>query len=152
MASLKSDDDADMLAVLRQVSNSAASLDEWVNICEYAIRIVGTFRHEAGPVRTFAAGIPKPFEREDLTVFANWYRTATAAGCRLRCVFEDTPMYRGLVRELHYRNLDEGLLGERYEEGSIINEAGTSHFDLVEPSRVAGHLEALVARLGTGGS
>jgi serine/threonine protein kinase len=149
MAALKSDDDADMLAALRQVSNAAASLDEWVNICQYAITIASTFRHEAGPVRTFAAGIAAPFEREDLGVFANWYRAATAAGCRLRCVFEDTPMYRGLVRELQLRNLDEGLLGDRYEEGSIINEAGTSHFDLVEPSRVARHLEALVSRLGT---
>jgi serine/threonine protein kinase len=152
MASLGSDSDDDMLAALRQVSNAAGSLEEWVNICEYAIRIVGTFRHHADPVRTFAAGIAAPFEREDLTAFANWYRAATAAGCRLRCVFEDTPMYRGLVRELQLRNLDEGLLGDRYEEGSIITEAGTSHFDLVEPSRVARHLEALVARLGGGGS
>jgi pimeloyl-ACP methyl ester carboxylesterase len=152
MASLKSNDDADMLAALQQVSNAAASLDEWVNICEYAIRIVGTFRHDADPVRTFAAGIAAPFEREDLGVFANWYRAATGAGTRLRCVFEDTPMYRGLVRELQLRNLDEGLLGDRYEEGSVITEAGTSHFDLVEPGRVARHLEALVSRLGTGAS
>jgi serine/threonine protein kinase len=152
MASLKSNDDADMLAVLRQISNTAASLDEWVNICEYAIRIVGTFRHNADPVRTFAAGIAAPFEHEDLGAFANWYRAATTAGTRLRCVFEDTPMYRGLVRELQLRNLDEGLLGGRYQEGSIITEAGTSHFDLVEPSRVARHLETLVSWLGAGGA
>ncbi len=152
MASLKSNDDADMLTVLRQVSNAAGSLDEWVNICEYAIRIVGTFRHNADPVRTFAAGIAAPFEREDLEAFAHWYRAATTAGTRLRCVFEDTPMYRGLVRELQLRNLDEGLLGGRYQEGSIITEAGTSHFDLVEPGRVARHLETLVAGLGAEGA
>jgi serine/threonine protein kinase len=150
LAALTSNDDADLLAALRQVSDSADTLEEWVNICEYAIRIVGTFRHDVDPVRTFAAGLAAPFEREDLTAFATWYRAATAAGTRLRCVFEDTPMYRGLVRELQLRNLDEGLLGDRYEEGSIITEAGTGHFDLVEPSRVARHLDALVARLGTG--
>jgi hypothetical protein len=100
------------------------------------------------PVRTFAAGLAAPFAHEDLTAFATWYRAATAAGTRVRCVFEDTPMYRGLVRELQLRNLDEALLGDRYEEGSVITEAGTGHFDLVEPSRVARHLEALVSRLG----
>ena len=63
-------------------------------------------------------------------------------------------MYRDLVRELQLRNLDERLLGDRYEEASVIIEAGTSHFDLVEPSRVARHLDALVARVsaGTGGN
>jgi pimeloyl-ACP methyl ester carboxylesterase len=154
LASLESDDDVAMLAAFRQVSNSATSLDEWVNICEYVIRIAATFRHEADPVRMFASGIAGPFEREELTPFANWYRAATTAGCRLRCVFEDTPMYRDLVRELQLRNLDEGLLGDRYEEASVIIEAGTSHFDLVEPSRVARHLDALVSRVsaGTGAS
>ena len=150
IATLKSGDDADMLAVLRQLSDTAASLDEWVNICEYAIRIVGMFRHNADPVRTFAAGIAAPFEREDLGAFVNWYQAATTGGTRLRCVFEDTPRYRNLVRELQLRNLDEGLLGERYQEGSIITEAGTSHFDLVDPSRVARHLETLVSSLGAG--
>jgi hypothetical protein len=150
MASLKGNDDADMLAVLRQLSNTATSLDEWVNVCEYAVRIVGMFRHNSDPARTFAGGIIAPFEREDLAAFASWYRAATAAGTRLRCVFEDTPMYRGLVRELQLRNLDERLLGERYQEGSIVTEAGTSHFDLAEPGRVARHLETLVSSLGAG--
>jgi hypothetical protein len=61
-------------------------------------------------------------------------------------------MYRGLVRDLQLRNLDEGLLGERYQEGSIITEAGTSHFDLADPSRVARHLETLVSWLGAAGT
>ncbi len=147
LASMKNDDDDTLLAALRQVSDTATSLDEWVNICQYALRIASTFRNQLGVVRTFASGLWAPFATEELTPFANWYRAAMANGCRLSCVFEDTPMYRGLVRELQLRNLDEGLLGERYEEGSIINEAGTSHFDLVEPGRVARHVDALVTRL-----
>jgi hypothetical protein len=150
IGSLMGDDDAALLAALQQVSNSAASLDEWVNICRYAVRIVETFRHDAAPVRRFASGIAGPYKGQVLDPFAKWYRDATAAGCRLRCVFEDTPMYRDLVRELQLRNIDEGLLGDRYEEGSIITEAGMSHFDLVEPSRVARHIATLVSRLPTG--
>jgi hypothetical protein len=65
-------------------------------------------------------------------------------------VFEDTPMFRELVRELQLRNLDEGLLGPNYREGSVVAEAGSSHFDLIEPARVEGHVRALVERLTDG--
>jgi hypothetical protein len=147
LAGLNDDDDEVMLATLRRVSEAAGSLDEWVNICDYAVRIVPRFRHDAGPLRRFGAAISAPFEHERLTPFAGWYRDATARGCHLRCVFEDTPMFRDLVRELQLRNLDEGLLGPGYEAESIVTEAGTSHFDLLDPARVEGHVQALVHRM-----
>jgi hypothetical protein len=96
---------------------------------------VPVFRRDATPLRAFSAGISAPFEREPLIAFANWYRAATTRGCRVRCVFEDTGMYRNLVRELQLSNLDHGLLGDRYEELSVVSEAGTSHFDLIDPPR-----------------
>jgi hypothetical protein len=144
---LKDRDDAALLDLLRRVSDSASSLDEWVNLCNYAVRIVPTFRHDVAPLRAFGAAISAPFTTGKLTPFAEWFRAATANGCCLRCVFEDTPMFRDLVRELQLRNLDDGLLGPHYEEGAIVAEAGTSHFDLIDPSRVDGHVQALVDRL-----
>jgi tRNA A-37 threonylcarbamoyl transferase component Bud32 len=150
LATLKDRDDAALLAILRRVSDAAGSLDEWVNICDYIVKIVPTFRHDVAPLRAFGAAISAPFAAQKLTPFAAWYRAAAANGCRLRCVFEDTPMFRALVRELQLRNLDDGLLGPQYEEGSVIAEAGTSHFDLIDPSRVEEHLQALVDRLKNG--
>jgi hypothetical protein len=147
LASLENNDDEVMLAILRGVSNRASSLSEWVNICEYVTSIVPVFRRDAAPLRAFAADICAPFEREPLTAFAEWYRAAAARGVRLRCVFEDTGMYRDLVRELQLRNLDHGLLGDRYEELSVVSEAGTNHFDLMDPARVTRHLDALVGGL-----
>jgi hypothetical protein len=135
-----------MLTILRGVSDRATSLDEWLNICEYVTRIVPVFRHDTAPLQVFAAGICAPFERDALTAFAHWYRAAADRAVRLRCVFEDTAMYRDLVRELQLRNLDEGLLGPQYEELSVVTDAGTNHFDLIEPARVAHHIDALVAR------
>ncbi len=152
LAGVPSGDDAALLAVLRSLTDGARSLDEWVNVCEYVTRIVPTFRRDMAPLRAFAAGISAPFEREALTPFAAWYREAASRGCRLRCVFEDTPMYRGLVRDLQLRNLDEKLLGPHYEEQSVVTEAGTAHFDLIDPPRVARHADALVSRLGGGGT
>jgi serine/threonine protein kinase len=148
LATLKDRDDAGLLAILRRVSDSASSLDEYVNLCDYVASVVPTFRHDVGPLRAFGAAISAPFETEKLTPFADWYRAAAAKGCRLRCVFEDTPMFRDLVRELQLRNLDDRLLGPEYEEGSVVAEAGASHFDLKEPARVEGHVQALADRLG----
>ena len=150
LATLNDRDDAGLLAILRRVSDAASSLDEWVNLCDYVVSIVPTFRHDVAPLRAFGAAISAPFATEKLTPFAEWYRAAAAKGCRLRCVFEDTPMFRDLVRELQLRNLDDGLLGPQYEEGSIVAEAGSSHFDLINPARVEEHVRALVDRLTNG--
>ena len=150
LASLKCNDDASLLSVLRGVSARAESLDEWVNICEYVVKIAPVFRDDVDPLRAFGAGISAPFEGESLAPFAQWYRAAAARGCRLRCVFEDTGMYRGLVRDLQIRNFDEGILGDRYEEQSIIADAGMSHFDLVRPDTMRRHLDALLARIAAG--
>jgi tRNA A-37 threonylcarbamoyl transferase component Bud32 len=150
LATLKDRDDEALLSLLRRVSSSASSLDEFVNICDYIASVVPSFRHDVAALRAFGAAISAPFATEKLTPFAEWYRTAAAKGCRLRCVFEDTPMFRDLVRELQLRNLDEGLLGPHYEEGSVVAEAGTSHFDLIDPARVEQHAQALVDRLTSG--
>ena len=150
LATLKDRDDAALLAILRSVSAGATSLDEFINLCDYAVSVVPTFRKDVAPLRAFGAAISAPFATEKLTPFADWYRAAAANGCRLRCVFEDTPMFRDLVRELQLRNLDDGLLGPQYEEGSVVAEAGTSHFDLIDPSRVEEHVQALVDRLADG--
>ena len=150
LATLQDRDHAALLAILRRVSESASSLDEWVNLCEYAVSIVPTFRDDVAPLRAFGAAISAPFVDNTLTPFADWYRAAAAKGCVLRCVFEDTPMFRDLVRELQLRNLDDGLLGPYYEEGSIVAEAGSNHFDLIDPARVEGYVRALVDRLTNG--
>jgi pimeloyl-ACP methyl ester carboxylesterase len=149
LATLKDHDDAALLGILRRVSDGAGSLDEWINLCEYAVKVVPTFRRDVGPLRAFGAEISAPFSgaRSRLTPFVEWYRDAAARGVALRCVFEDTPMFRDLVRELQLRNLDDELLGPDYAEGSIVADAGTGHFDLIDPARVETHMQALVERL-----
>jgi tRNA A-37 threonylcarbamoyl transferase component Bud32 len=147
LATLKDHDDAGLLQSLRRVANAAGTLDEWVNMCDYIVNVVPTFRDDVAPLRRFGADISAPFAEGSLTPFVDWYRAATERGCRARCVFEDTPMFRELVRELQLRNLDEGVLGPAYEEGSIVADAGSGHFDLIDPARVESHVNALVERL-----
>ena len=122
LATLRDRDDTALLAILRTVSGNAGSLDEFVNLCNYAVTVVPTFRNDVGPLRAFGSAISTPFETEKLTPFAEWYRAGAAKGCQLRCVFEDTPMFRELVRELQLRNLDDALLGPNYRPQQVTDD------------------------------
>lgn len=150
LATLGTASDADTLAALRAIGQSAQSLDEWMNVHGYLIQIARKFRGTLEPLKVFAQDIVRPFEAGKLLPFVEWYREATRRGRRLRCVFEDTPLYHGLVRELQLRNLDEGILGDHYEEDSIVLDPDTGHFDLLEPTRIERHIDALVQRLRDG--
>lgn len=150
LASLQPNDDASLLQVLRGVCARADNLDDWINICEYAVKIVPVFRDDVAPLRRFGAEISAPFADDALAPFANWYRRASTRGCRLRCAFEDTKVYRNLVRDLQLRNFDDGILGDAYEEGTILVDTGMSHFDLLRPDTLHRHLDALLARIAAG--
>ena len=50
-----------------------------------------------------------------------------------------------LVQELRMRNLDTGVLGERYREDSLQIESGMGHFDLLAPECVRRHVEDVLA-------
>jgi hypothetical protein len=79
--------------------------------------------------------------------FAEWYSATTGAVPVVRCVFEDDELHRSIVRDLLLRQGDEGVLGDRYREDSILIEPDTNHFDLERPDVVQRHLEAIVADL-----
>lgn len=148
VGTLDSGSEADTLAALHGVGQSAQSLDEWLNLHDYQIQLMRKFGGAFEPLQAVARDIVRPFEAGPLLPFVQWYRDATGLGRRLRCVFEDTSLYHELVRELRLRNLDERLLGDHYDEDSIVIDPDTGHFDLLDPARLERHVDALVQRLG----
>lgn len=98
----------------------------------------------------FADGIQRPFTEHD-DAFAEWFRVASERVEVLRCVFERSDTCTRLVQALRLRNLDDGLLGPRFDDGSLLLDSTEDHLALVEPARIAGHLEAVVAELGVRG-
>jgi hypothetical protein len=150
VATLGTGREEDTLAALNAVGKEAASLDDWINVHDYLLQIARKFRGALDPLQIFARDIIRPFEAGPLFPFVEWYREARRLGRRLRCVFEDSTLYHQLIRELHLRNLDEKILGDRYEEDSIVIDPDTAHFDLMEPARVERHLDALTQRLRQG--
>jgi hypothetical protein len=148
LARVESGKDEATLAALRAVGASASSLDDWINLHEYLVAIARKFRNDLEPLKRFAIGITEPFESgAPLDPFVRWYGDASGKGRSLRAVFEDRGAYPELLKELHLRNIDEKVLGARYEEDSIVIEPDAGHFDLLDPARVERHLDALVARI-----
>jgi serine/threonine-protein kinase len=138
---------SDALADLRALAAAVETLDEWLSVHTYLVRMLRKFYPAVDPLREFAREIVAPFE-QDGDAFAAMYRAASGAQRALRCLFEDTETCNRLLRDVQLRNLDSGNLGEHYREGSLLIEPDTNHFDLLDPDRVLRHLEALLAALG----
>ena len=129
---------------LRSATKNATTLQEWLNTSEYLVKLIRRFRSDLPILRAFAREVTRPFEEGPLVPFVRWYRAAAGRGCRLRCVFEDNALYRELVRELQLKNRDEGLFGADYQEGSIVIEPGTDHFDLEAPALIDRHIDRIM--------
>ncbi len=139
--------DESLLAFLQGVGETGTSLDEWLDVNEYLVRLMRRFRGDLPVLQRFAEEVSDPFVAAPLTQFVDWYRAATDGGRLLRCVFEDSAVYRGLVRQLLVGQQDDALLGQHFQSGSLIIEPGTGHFDLEAPALISRHLDVFVGSL-----
>ena len=140
---------AALLEGLRRVGAGTTALDAWINVHTYLVQMLQKFQTQLAPLQRVAQDVVKPFEGGGESAFTQWYRDAARPARVLRCVFEDDDVNPPLVRDIQLRNVESGLLGEHYREGSILIEPETNHFDLVRPEIVSRHLEALVGELKT---
>ena len=99
------------------------------------------------PEPRLARQIIEPFARDDAGAFAAMYREASARVKHVRCVFEDSEVCNRLLRAVLVDHMDRGSLGPHHRDGSMLIEPTESHFELLEPDRVAAHLAAMVADL-----
>ncbi|MFN2399705.1 MAG: alpha/beta fold hydrolase [Gemmatimonadaceae bacterium] len=144
---LGSDDETEILDGLRRFGTGARTLEEWVKVHEY---LVNTFRKsgsDVAPVRRFSQDIVRVFEESKDEAFVTWFRESSlrVRTGALRCVWEDSESCLRLVQALRVRNLDSGVLGERYREDALYIEQRAGHFDLLEPERVRKHVEDVLA-------
>jgi len=147
LAKLESNEPARLLEALRAISETASSLDDWMLLNGYLGRIMTRFRNDLSPLRSLGRDVIEPFEREGPEAFARMVREAAARVRRVRCVFEDSETCNRLLRDILTQHMDRRILGEHYRDGSLLIEPTPSHFDLIQPERVAAHLSAMVDEL-----
>jgi serine/threonine protein kinase len=151
LARLDLGEPAALLRDLNAVSEAASSLDDWIVINGYLGRIMPRFRSDLTPLRTLAREIIEPFERDDAGAFAAMYREACAHVRMVRCVFEDTETCNRLLRAALIAHMDHGALGPNHRDGALQIDPTPSHFELLQPDRVARHLATMVEALREAG-
>jgi len=147
LAKLESNDPMQLLAALRTISETASSLDDWMLLNSYLGRIMTRFRNDLSPLRHLGRDIIEPFERDESEAFAQMYREATSRVRRVRCIFEDSETCNRLLRNVLTDHMDRRILGEHHQDGSLLIETTPSHFELLQPERVAAHLATMVEEL-----
>ena len=131
---------------LRRLGDSAISLDEWLNIHEYLVKVLRKFEGDIGVLQRSAADIVWPLkEMPGFDVFARWFRGARECLPALRLVFPNDSGSMAALARLKLENLDTGILGGEFPEGTITVSASGDHFDLMTAEHVLRQVDELVA-------
>jgi pimeloyl-ACP methyl ester carboxylesterase len=131
---------------LKRYGDSAASLDEWLTIHEYLVKVLRKFQGDIGVLQRAAADIVRPFNEEPgFEVFARWFKGAQERVSLLRLVFSEASSTRTSLAQLKLANLDRGILGGEFPESEITVAPNTDHFFLMATEQVNRLIDEFVA-------
>ena len=134
------------IAKLRGLGDSAASLDEWLNVEEYLVKVLRKFQGDIGVLQRTATDIVHLFsETPGFEVFARWFSGARERVRALRVVFSSDPRTRAALARLKLDNLDKGILGGEFPEDIITVSKNVDHFKLMATEHVVRQVDELVA-------
>ena len=134
------------IAKLRGLGDSAASLDEWLNVEVYLVKVLRKFQGDIGVLQRAASDIVHLFsETPGFEVFARWFSGARERVRALRVVFSSDPRTRAALARLKLDNLDKGLLGGEFPEDIITVSKNVDHFKLMATEHVVRQVDELVA-------
>jgi len=128
---------------LRRLGETANSLNEWLNIHEYLVKIIRKFQGNIGVLQRASADIVRPFkEAPGFEVFARRFRAARKRVSALRLIFAS--FSEAALARLKLENLDSCILGEEFPETVIAVTPDADHFDLMAAERVLDQIDDLV--------
>ena len=132
-------------AELLKFGETAESLDDWLNVHEYLVRVLRKFQGDMGVLQRAAADIVGPFkDTAEFETFAQWFKGAHQRVPALRLVFSSDSGSQAALARLKLKNLDTGILGEEFPESIITVAPDVDHFQLMGPESVAAHVDEVV--------
>jgi len=133
-------------ADLKRLGDSAASLEDWLNMQDYLVKVLRKFQGDIGVLQRAAADIVRPFsENPGFEVFARWFKGARERVPTLRLVISNDSSYQAALAHLKLQNLDNGILGEEFPEDMITLSGSPDHFGLMAAQHVLRQVDELVA-------
>jgi serine/threonine protein kinase len=150
LAQLGSDTPAQVIQELQTLCSGTRTLNEWLNIHEYLVRVLQKFQGNLEVLTQFATEIVRPFESAGLEAFARRFRGASSAIPYTRCVFSGAGVSNPeaeAIANVKLANLDTGFLGQAYSEDSIAMEYDADHFQLLDPQRLKRYIDPILARI-----
>lgn len=150
LAQLSNDTPAQVIEKLRALSAGTRTLNEWLNVHEYLVRLLQKFKGNLEVLTQFAAEIVQPFQRAGLEEFARRFRGATSAIPYVRHVFSGAGVSNPeaeAIASVKLANLDSGFLGQAYSEDSIVVEYDADHFELLDPQLLKKYTDPILQRL-----
>jgi pimeloyl-ACP methyl ester carboxylesterase/predicted Ser/Thr protein kinase len=146
LAGLATDRPEVPIAELKRLGDSASSLDDWLNMHDYLLKVLRKFQGDIGVLQRAAADIVRPFsERPGFEVFARWFKGARERVPALRLVISNDSAYQAALARLKLENLDNGILGEEFPESMITVSGSRDHFGLMAAERVLRQVDELVS-------
>jgi pimeloyl-ACP methyl ester carboxylesterase len=146
LAGLATDRPEVPIAELKRLGDSASSLDDWLNMHDYLLKVLRKFQGDIGVLQRAAADIVRPFsERPGFEVFARWFKGARQRVPALRLVISNDSGYQAALARLKLENLDNGILGEEFPESMITVSGSRDHFGLMAAERVLRQIDELVS-------
>lgn len=116
------------IAELKQYDDTSTSLDEWLTIHEYLIKMLRKFQRDIGVLQRSAADIVRQFEKEPrFGTFARRFKGAQERVSLLRLVFSEASNTRAAIAGLKLENLDRQILGGEFPEGEFTFWPNTDH-------------------------
>jgi len=131
LANIDPDQPDQWIVDLKRYGDSAATLDEWLIIHEYLVKLVRKFKRDVGVLQKTAADIVRPFkEQPGFEAFARRFKAARGRVRLLRLVFSDATRTRGALARLKLENLDREILAGDFTESGFILTPNAEHFFL----------------------
>ncbi len=147
LAGMSVDEPARLLAQLRSVGERPASVEEWVKVHDYLVKILRKFHGDVAPLRRFAQDVVGPFASGKGSPFVDWFRNASALVSTVRCVFSDNEANSAALARIKLDHLDRAVLGPRAHADSLVIDTATEHFELMNPVRMQAHIDDLLTAL-----
>ena len=134
------------IADLKRLGDSAASLEDWLNMQDYLVKVLRKFQGDIGVLQRAATDIVRQFsENPGFEVFARWFKGARERVPTLRLVISNDSSYQATLAHLKLQNLDNRILGEEFPEGMITVSGSPDHFGLMAAEHVLRQVDELVA-------